>query len=97
MRKLLFGLLFGLLLMSSSSFPTGAQDPEPPKLGQCPPSFDHWHRVTEHGHDDTGHGAHKHVGSDKDHNGDGWLCAKHVGANGTIHVHIDNSIPLKDQ
>lgn len=39
------------------------------------------------------HGDHKHVGTDIDRNGDGWICAKHVGVEGSIHVHTDNNRP----
>jgi hypothetical protein len=89
-------LIFGILLSVLLTYAPATAQAEPPKLGACPPSFDHWHRVDANGHDETGHGEHKHVGSDADHNGDGWLCAKHVGPAGTIHVHIDNSLPLTD-
>ena len=58
----------------------------------CPPGFDHAHKVHEGGgHDDTGHGEHKHVGNDKDQNGDGYVCVKHAGKDGNIHVHADNN------
>lgn len=88
MYKLLCGLLLGALLLASFSLPLQAQ-----QLGQCPAGFDHLHQV---GHEDDGNGEHQHVGSDLDLNGDGWLCAKHVGPDGSIHVHVDNIIPLND-
>jgi hypothetical protein len=44
---------------------------------------------------DSGHqGQHQHVGSDKDLNGDSWICGKHVSEDVSVHVHIDNNVPL---
>ena len=60
-------------------------------VGGCPDSFE-LHMAMDHNHD---HSGHKHVGNDKDLNGDGWICGKHVGANGSVHVHIDNNVPLR--
>ncbi|RIK33698.1 MAG: hypothetical protein DCC57_24875 [Chloroflexi bacterium] len=88
MRKLWAGLFLSMLLLPSFVLPLQAE--EPPKLGDCPAGFDHWHRVGE-----AMDGDHKHVGSDLDLNGDGWLCGKHVGPNGSIHVHVDNNVPWK--
>ena len=66
-------------------------------VGGCPSNF-HLHEVNGGGHGDHGEGhdmPHKHVGNDKDLNGDGYICGKHVDKNGSIHVHIDNKVPLK--
>ncbi len=60
-------------------------------VGGCPDDF-HLHMVIDHDHDHVG--PHKHVGNDQDLNGDGWICGKHVGADGSVHVHIDNNVPL---
>lgn len=35
--------------------------------------------------------GHHHVGVDTDHNGDGFICMKHVGHDGNNHVHTDNN------
>jgi hypothetical protein len=35
------------------------------------------------------------VGNDRDFNGDGWICGKHVSNDGSVHVHIDNNRPLR--
>jgi hypothetical protein len=35
------------------------------------------------------------VGNDTDRNGDGWICARHVTPNGSVHVHTDNNVPFK--
>jgi len=85
MKRFLFISIIGLLLIFSvvgTAFATGNP------VGGCPDSFE-LHMVMPH----EEHGHH-HVGVDTDLNGDGYLCAKVVGANGTNHVHIDNNIPL---
>ena len=55
-------------------------------MGCCPDSF-HLHDKDEH----SGGGNHKHVGNAEDFNDDGWICGKHVGKNGDVHVHTDNN------
>lgn len=60
-------------------------------IGGCAGNF-HLHEVMDPDHDHEG--PHQHVGNDRDQNGDGWICVKHVGVNGSIHVHTDNNIPL---
>jgi len=37
---------------------------------------------------------HDHIGIDTDANGDGYVCMKHVGPGGSLHLHIDNNLPL---
>ena len=56
----------------------------------CPPSF-HLHEAMHH---DDHHGPDRRVGSDADRNGDGWICVQHDSADESIHVHIDNHVPL---
>ena len=56
----------------------------------CPKSFALHHAHAAH----EGH-SHHHVGNDKDANGDGYICVKHVGKNGKNHVHIDNNVPVQ--
>lgn len=82
-------LLTVVLILSTVSFATASSDP----VGGCPNSFN-LHVAMDHKHDHGG--QHKHVGNDRDLNGDGWICGKHVGKNGSVHVHIDNNIPLPE-
>mgnify|MGYP003471058414 CR=1 FL=1 len=86
-RQVLILLIVILLTLSTISFVSASGDP----VGGCPGSFE-LHMAMEHSQD---HGdQHKHVGNDRDLNGDGWICGKHVGNNGSVHVHIDNNVPL---
>jgi len=78
-----------VLLLVTSYTTALAQGGDP--VGGCPDSF-HLHQMMDHD-DHSGH-MHHHVGNDKDQNGDGYLCVKHVGKDGINHVHIDNNIPL---
>lgn len=73
-----------MLLLAALSFPAFAQSD--PAAG-CPNGF-HLH---EAGHPHDGE-AHFHAGTAADQNGDGWVCAKHVSVDGSIHVHIDNAV-----
>lgn len=75
------------LMLFTVSFVSASSEP----VGGCPDSFQ-LHMVMDHDHDHGG--QHKHVGNDRDLNGDGWICGKHVGNGGSVHVHIDNNIPL---
>ena len=86
-RWLVLILVTVVLTLSTASFVGASGDP----IGGCPSSF-HLHMAMGHGHDHGG--DHKHVGNDRDLNGDGYICGKHVGKNGSVHVHIDNNIPL---
>jgi hypothetical protein len=76
-----------ILAFSAISSVTASGDP----VGACPNSF-HLHEAMDHDHNHNG--QHKHVGNDRDLNDDGWICGKHVGANDSVHVHIDNNLPL---
>ena len=80
------GLLVALAILGSFSVSLASAESDP--AGSCPDSFE-LHMVMPH--EDHGH---NHVGTETDLNGDGWLCAKVVGANEINHVHIDNNIPL---
>ena len=88
MKKRLFVLLMVLVLAMTAVSVVVAEDGQP--VGGCPDSF-HRH-MAGHGHGNHGH--HHHVGNDRDFNGDGYICGKHVGPNGNNHVHIDNNVPL---
>ena len=79
--------LVAMLLLAALSVPAFAQsDP----IAGCPNGF-HLHEAGHH-HDGQ---THFHVGTAADQNGDGWICAKHVSADGSIHVHIDNAVRFK--
>ncbi len=59
----------------------------------CPDTFELHMADMDHMNDMD----HHHVGLDMevaDINGDGWICMKHVGADGYNHVHIDNNFPF---
>ena len=89
MRKLIPIVILGLLL--SLSVVTVAFASGGPIRG-CPDNFK-LHQAMDHdGHHDH---PHKHVGTDTDRNGDGWICVKHVSVDGNVHVHIDNNVPLR--
>ncbi|NIR26603.1 MAG: hypothetical protein GWN04_00435 [Gammaproteobacteria bacterium] len=88
MKKMLIVLLVTFVL-TLSIVSLVAADGEP--VGGCPDDF-HSHMVMNHDQDHMG--QHQHVGNDTDLNGDGWICGKHVGTDGSIHVHIDNNVPL---
>lgn len=89
MKKWLVVLLVvGMMMFFTVTFVNASTDP----VGGCPNGFN-LHMAMDQDHHDHG-GQHKHVGNDRDLNGDGWICGQHVGANGSVHVHIDNNIPL---
>jgi hypothetical protein len=81
-------LLVSLLVLTTASLAL-ASGGQP--QGGCPDNF-HPHMAMDHEH--GGDGQHLHVGNDKDFNGDGYICGKHVSADGSVHVHIDNNVPL---
>jgi hypothetical protein len=83
-RVMLVALLGFVLVLTMIGSASAQSDP----IGGCPNSFD-LHMVMPH----QDHG-HNHVGTDTDLNGDGWVCAKVVGAKGKNHVHINNNLPL---
>lgn len=60
----------------------------PASVGACPPSFELHYMM------DDGPHMHDHIGIDTDANGDGYVCMKHVGPGGSLHLHIDNNLPL---
>ena len=84
-------VLIVVLIVALPAFAHGHGGSDAPNE-TCPPGFDHAHKVHEGGgHDDSSHGEHKHVGNDKDQNGDGYVCVKHAGKDGNTHVHADNN------
>ena len=93
MKKVLLMLIIVLLLSVSIVAIAAADDGQ--AHGDCPSEKwtpHKWVNHDQHTHD----GNHKHVGNDKDLNGDGWICGKHVGKNGDVHVHIDNNVHFND-
>jgi hypothetical protein len=91
MTRWIIGLGLALLLVLVLAAPALATHGEPPK-GSCPEGFELHDMSVPHEHGDH---PHKHVGNDKDQNQDGYLCVKHVGQNGAIHIHVDNDLPLE--
>jgi hypothetical protein len=89
MKKFLFVLtLISILalLLAGTALANHQGDP----VGGCPDGFE-LHHIGDHDHHE---GEHHHIGNDTDRNGDGYLCMKHVGADESNHVHIDNNVPL---
>ena len=81
-RKITVVALVAVLLMMGV--------PEVSADSGCPPAF---HVHTE---GDMHADGHQHVGlamDAVDKNGNGVICVKHVGRDGSIHVHIDDFIP----
>ncbi len=88
MQKLLISLMFVMLLSFGITSTVLADHGEPIK--GCPnPTFE-LHHAPDH---DEGHeGHHRHIGSNTDRNGDGYICVKHISTD--KHLHIDNNTPL---
>ena len=84
MRKLAATLMLGVTL--ALSFPSTAHAASEP-VGGCPTGFMLMEVMP---HDEM---EHKHAGLKTDLNGDGWLCMRE--ATSTIHVHMDNVLPLR--
>ena len=88
--KILIVALFVVSLLAAGTVGSAIAAP----VGGCPDGF-HLHSLADHHHSgEGGDHPHKHVGNDKDLNGDGYICGKHVGKDGSVHVHIDNNVPL---
>lgn len=83
-------VLVGLMLIA---VPLVSAENHSPPVGDCPDGFQ-LHMVGDHDHEHEG--QHKHVGNDRDLNGDGWICGKHVGGSGSVHVHTDNNAQLPE-
>ena len=84
LKKLIFALIL-VMLLSQFAVPAVFAAGEP--TGSCAPGFI-LAMVMEH---DNHH--HKHVGTDADQNGDGYICMQPVTSSGNIHVHVDNNLP----
>jgi len=84
--KKLFSILL-IILMVSLFLANVAFASQGNPVGSCPPKFE-LHRFMDH----SGDPMHRHIGVDRDLNGDGYICMKMLPNN--LHLHIDNSIPL---
>ena len=85
MKKLFSVLLITLLVslfLASTAFASHG-DP----VGSCPPKFELHHFM-----DHSGDHMHRHIGVNRDLNGDGYICMKMLPHD--LHLHIDNSRPL---
>ncbi len=89
MNKILLAVMIVVLLLPFTAASVFAHEGEP--LGGCPDVFE-LHHMMDHG--DPTDPMHNHIGSDADLNDDGYLCMKHVGLNGSNHLHVDNNLPL---
>lgn len=85
-KKLVFALLTVVFLAQFVSAPVFAAG-QP--AGSCPTGFSLMETMP---HDAM---MHKHVGTAADQNGDGYICWKPVTPDSSIHVHIDNALPLQ--
>jgi len=83
-KRLVFALLL-VVVLSQFAASTAYAMGEP--AGGCAPGF-----TLEMAMDHDNH-HHKHVGTDADQNGDGYLCVQPVAPGGEIHVHVDNTLP----
>ncbi|GIK37532.1 MAG: hypothetical protein BroJett011_13650 [Chloroflexota bacterium] len=83
--KQLFVVLMLVMVVSLSTATAAWADHGKPPIRGCPKSFD-LHDIHHHNDDHE----HRHIGSDADRNGDGWLCVKDLGDK---HLHIDNNKP----
>jgi len=85
--KKLFSVVLVVLLFSQL-FAVSASASEGQPAGRCAPAFE-IHPFMEH----SGDPIHHHIGVDQDLNGDGFICMKML--NPDLHLHVDNSIPLR--
>ena len=88
MKRLIAGLILMSMLWVGGAQAVLAEHGEP--VAGCAPPFELHHVMN---HDDHHMGQHRHIGSDTDRNGDGYLCVKHISAD--KHLHIDNNVQKK--
>ncbi len=81
MKRAVIILLLAVLILSVTVTPAFAEHGDP--VGGCPRGFE-LHHFMEH----SGQHPHRHIGLNKDINGDGWICVKHITPD--LHLHIDN-------
>jgi len=82
-KKLLFALL-AVVVVTQFAAPTAYAMGEP--VGGCAPGFTLEMAMVHDNH------HHRHVGTDADLNGDGYICMKPATPDGKIHVHVDNNV-----
>ena len=83
-KKMFFALLL-VIVVAQFAAPAAYAMGEP--VGGCAPGFTLEMAMVHDNH------HHKHVGTDADINGDGYICMKPVTPDGKIHVHVDNNLP----
>jgi len=86
MKKLVHIFLIVMVLSLALVNTAFASNREP--AGSCPPSGFELHHFMDH----LGDHMHQHIGVNRDLNGDGYICVKHISP--TKHLHIDNSVPF---
>jgi len=84
--KKTYSVLLVTLLVSLFLAPTAFASPVDP-VGSCPPGFELHHFM-----DHDGDHMHRHIGVDRDLNGDGYICMKMLPND--LHLHVDISVPL---
>lgn len=84
--KKLFSILLVTLLVSLFLATTAFASHGDP-AGSCPPNFELHHFM-----DHSGDHIHRHIGIDRDLNGDGYICMKMLSSD--LHLHVDNFLPL---
>jgi hypothetical protein len=86
MKKILSILLTALLMSLFIVNAAFASHGDP--VGGCPTGFDLHHFMDPSDED----AMHRHIGVDRDLNGDGYICMKMLTSD--LHLHVDNSLPL---
>ncbi len=82
--KRLFTALMLVMLLSLGIVSTTLAEQGTSTVKGCPKPFDG--PLPAHSHDHE-----RHIGTDADQNGDGYICVKHISLN--KHLHIDNNVP----
>lgn len=83
-KKILFAFLL-VVLLSQFAVPTVFAAGE--SSDRCAPGFTLEIAIVHNNH------HHRHVGTDADKNGDGYICMEPVTPSEKIHVHVDNNLP----
>lgn len=84
--KKLFSILLVTLLVSLFLVTTAFASHGDP-VGSCPPNFE-----LQHFMDHSGDHMHRHIGTDRDLNSDGYICMKMLSSD--LHLHVDNFLSL---
>lgn len=86
--KRLFGILMLVVLICLNTGLAALADHGEPIRGCSKPFENPPHHAHPH---DLHH--ERHIGTDTDQNGDGYICVKHISSD--KHLHIDNNVPFK--